>query len=73
MKRTLLASVFAACAAASLAPATEPAPAFRDFGEDGKIVVGVAAIGIALGNAKINHHDIAAIGIAGILQGIRGE
>ena len=37
MKRTLLASVFAACAAASLAPAPEPAPAFRDFGEDGKI------------------------------------
>jgi len=56
MKRTLLASVFAACAAASLAPATEPAPAFRDFGEDGKIVDGVAAIGIA-----------------GILRGIRGE
>lgn len=31
MKCTLLASVFAACAAASFAPATEPAPVFRDF------------------------------------------
>lgn len=31
MKHTLLASVFAACAAASFAPATEPAPVFRDF------------------------------------------
>lgn len=47
MKRTLLASVFAACAAASLAPATEPAPAFRDFGEDGKIVDDVAVAGAA--------------------------
>ena len=56
MKRTLLASVFAACAAASFAPATEPAPVFRDFDEDGKIV-----------------DDVAATGIAGILQGIRGE
>ena len=47
MKHTLLASVFAACAAASFAPATEPAPVFRDFDEDGKIVDDAAAEGIA--------------------------
>ncbi len=54
MKRTL--PIFAALAAASLAPAIEPAPAFRDFDsfdEAGKIV-----------------DDVAATGIAGILQGI---
>ena len=52
MKTFLLASALAAFAA-SFAAAEEPAPAFRDFDEDGKIV-----------------SDVAATGIAGILQGI---
>ena len=46
MKTFLLASALAAFAA-SFAAATEPAPAFRDFDEDGKIVSDVATTGIA--------------------------
>jgi hypothetical protein len=51
MKNLVLA--LAAFVATLPAAAAEPAPAFRDFDEDGKIV-----------------SDVAATGIAGILQGI---
>ena len=44
MKTFLLASALAAFAA-SFAAAEEPAPAFRAFDEDGKIVSDVAATG----------------------------